>query len=105
VRAIEFGPQVLGPPIERGDPRAELERGPVADVLGMAADEIGDPFAFGIAVESDDLAEHGWSDRPGGAGVVFEGGDAILASLRRPGGGEAGGDPGPAPRTMTAGGR
>lgn len=40
------------------DPRAELERGPVAHVTLMAARELGDPVSVSVTVVADDCPLH-----------------------------------------------
>jgi hypothetical protein len=57
--AGEFLTYVGGAACWRGDPGAEGPGWVVADVLGVAAFEVGDPMAFGILVKRDDFARWG----------------------------------------------
>jgi hypothetical protein len=46
-------------PLRLEHPRLGEERRPVADVLPMAAGELGDPLALVVLVEADDRPLHG----------------------------------------------
>lgn len=58
-RAVAQRPEPLGARLGGQDPRPNLERRPVPDVLGVAAVELDDPGAFGVLMKPDDHALHG----------------------------------------------
>ena len=57
--AGEFCAEMGGAALGGEDPRAEGPRWVVADMLSVAAVEVGDPVADLILVESNDLSEEG----------------------------------------------
>lgn len=58
-RTVERGPDPRGPTRLVDHPRPPLERGPVTDMLVVAARELRDPLVHLVAVVTDDRAPHG----------------------------------------------
>jgi hypothetical protein len=56
--ALERRADVLLPAFGLEDPRAQLERRLVPDMLSMAARELSNPFALRVELEADDRALH-----------------------------------------------
>jgi hypothetical protein len=63
--AFERRSKVLSPTLGLYDPRSEMERRLVADVLTMPAVELGEPLALIVETKADDRALHTVSVRGG----------------------------------------